>query len=341
MKGEISSGANSGSFGFLQKIDLFGYVPELLYKGETSHSTRYGGLVSVTAALGYIGVVSFTVWRYFQREAPATNVETKFVPDPPGFTWDRDNFPFAFGIQDTTATHFIDDQIYTVEATYNLKTTSKVSGEEVINYDSITIPLIRCSEAKLDPQYFNNIPLADMYCLREFINPLKRFQITGRWESQTFGTLSFNFRKCNTTSSTCKSAEEISKRLKDSYFAVYFIDRVLKASDFENPWQVIPRSQYMSTSIAYTKYLSYYIQENTVASDSSLIGYLQPKQQTFLSVGVQYSDMSNLALDTSELPSIFLSFVFRMSTSQVIVTRKYKNIYDYLAEFGGMSQVVS
>ena len=173
MKGEISSGANSGSFGFLQKIDLFGYVPELLYKGETSHSTRYGGLVSVTAALGYLAVVCFTVWRYFQREAPATNVETKFVPDPPGFTWDRDNFPFAFGIQDTTATHFVDDEIYTVEASYNIKTTTFVDGKEGMNFDSITIPLIRCSEAKLDPQYFNNIPLADMYCLREFINPSK------------------------------------------------------------------------------------------------------------------------------------------------------------------------
>src|SRR3990167_7581037 len=340
MKGEMSSGANSGSFGFLQKIDLFGYVPELLYKGETSHRTRYGGLVSVTAALGYLAVVCFTVWRYFQREAPATNVETKFVPDPPGFTWDRNNFPFPFGIQDTTAAHFVDDEIYAVEASYNIKTTTFVDGKEGMNFDSITIPLIRCSEAKLDPQYFNNIPLADMYCLREFINPLKRFQITGRWESNTFGYMNFNFKRCNSSTSTCKPANVITDKLKDAYFAVYFIDRVLKASHFENPWQVIPRSQYMSTSIAYTKYLSYYIQENTVASDSSLIGYLQPKQQTFLSVGTQYNDLSNFALGDASLPNVFLNFVIRMSTSQVDITRKYKNICDYLAEFGGMSQVV-
>ena len=96
----------------------------------------------------------------------------------------------------------------------------------------------------------------------------------------------------------------------------------------------------MSTSIAYTKYLSYYIQENTVASDSSLIGYLQPKQQTFLSVGTQYNDLSNFALGDASLPNVFLNFVIRMSTSQVDITRKYKNICDYLAEFGGMSQVV-
>ena len=342
MKGEMSSGSNSGNagLGFLSKIDLYGYVPELLYKGATSHNTRYGGLVSIVAALGYVAVISFTVWRYFQREAPATNVETKFVPDPPGFTWDRDKFPFAFGIQDGTASHFIDDQIYTVDAVYNLKTTTFVDGKEGMSFDSISIPLIRCSEANLDPAYFNNIPFKDLYCLKEFINPLKGFQITGRWESNTFGYLNFDFKKCNASATTCKSDTPIAEKLKNAYFAVYFIDRVLKASDFDTPWQVIPRSQYMSTSIAYTKYLSYYLQENTVASDSSLIGYLQPALQSFVSVGTQYSDISNFALDSTSLPGIFLNFVVRMSTSQVDITRKYKNIYDYLAEFGGMSQVV-
>ena len=340
MKAESAKPA--ARFDFLRKLDFYGYVPELLYRGESAHNTRYGGVISLVSMLGYIGIVAFTVWRYFQREAPATNINQFYNPNPEGFVWDREKFPFAFGIQNPGYEHFIDDEVYTLEAQYRQKIVGTKNGEKVEDWIDEPLEMIRCSEAKLDLKYFDNIPLKDLFCMKEFVEPTGKFNLSGRFESDYFGRLEFRFKKCDPKKAVCKDDTVISKLLRDSYFAIYYVDRVANAANYEQPIEQFPRSQFTSTSIDYTKYLHFYLMTTKIETDASLVGYLQPNVIAFQGTGYQLSDMSNLATAANPvLPEVFFNLVIRISTISTVVTRRYKNIYDYLAEFGGMSQVVA
>ena len=329
-------------FNFLRKLDFYGYVPELLYRGESAHNTRYGGLISLVSVLGYLAITIFTVWRYFQREAPATNINQSYNPNPEGFVWDREKFPFAFGIQNPGYEHFIDDEVYTLDALYRKKIVTRVNGEKKEDWIDEMLPVIRCSQANLDLTYFDNIPLDTLFCIKEFVEPTNSLNLSGRFESDFFGRMEFQFKKCSPEKSKCKNETVIGNLLRDSYFAIYYVDRVAKAPVYENPIEKFPRSQFTSTSIDYTKYLHFYLMTTKIETDASLVGYLQPEVISFQGTGYQLSDMSNLATAANPvLPEVFFNLVLRISTISTVVTRKYKNIYDYLAEFGGMSQVVA
>ena len=80
----------------LRYLDLYGKKPDLLYKGDSSCKTAYGGVVTLMAMACYVLCICLNVWRYFERSSPETNVNKLFVQDPVGFNATKDSFPFAF-----------------------------------------------------------------------------------------------------------------------------------------------------------------------------------------------------------------------------------------------------
>ena len=156
---------------WLRKADLYGQTPTFLYNGDMACKSRFGGMISVMVVIAYSLCVVFTIWRYFEKSSPETNINTVFVHDPAGFTITNETFPFAFGLQDSTATHFIDSQIYTVTANYKLFKRKTVNSTIVLDISVKPLTLIKCTDAGLSHSDFNNVDLANMFCLEEFINP--------------------------------------------------------------------------------------------------------------------------------------------------------------------------
>ena len=322
----------------LRKIDIFGYSPELNYFGHTTSTSTFGGLATIMVGLCYASIFAFTIWRYFERSSPETNVDRLFVKDPEGFVLNKDTLPFAFGIQDpNTAEHFIDESIYTVVAKHIKSYNDVVNGELIKKSEETILDLVPCSEVNMDLNYLNNLELSKMYCLKEFVENKKELRITGMWESDQYGRLEFWFERCKTN---CKTNEEIDKKLKDSYFAVNYVNWNAKASDFKNPKHRYPTSYYASTSAEYTKYITQYMTDNEIVTDSSLVGYMEADSLKYTSTGYFQIDTANFVFEPNKYPESFVRYNIRMDPNKLLISRKYKNIYDYLAEFGGMAQVV-
>ena len=188
---EMGSGKQNDTFSnLLQRIDLFGQAPYLKYNELNACNSRFGGVISVCVILAWALSLIFTVWRYFERSSPETNYNNVYVNDPVGFELNSTSFPFAFGMQDSSASHFIDGQIYAVQASYRLYTKKTVDGVVIVDRQKIMIERAKCNTMILDKQYFHNVDLNNMYCIKNITLPM---MITGNFESDTWGWIYIGF----------------------------------------------------------------------------------------------------------------------------------------------------
>src|SRR3990167_3533970 len=334
-----TAAGNSTSPGFLEKIDRYGYIPQLMYGGDTACKSQFGGFLTFGAGLCYVFLVCFTVYRYFERKSPSTSLNRVFRQDPEGFSITETSMPFAFGIQNPNYEHFIDETVYKVDAFYteSIKTVGK-DGTLSTEYKKTKLNLIPCSQVGLDPTYFSNLELKSMFCLENYASKKLDLKISGRFESNYFSRIDIAFKRCK--GAGCKSNTEIDKLLRDSYFAINYKDRVAELTQFESPVNQFPTSIFTSCSTDYLKYLHMYMADNTIITDSSLVGYMELDRIRFPSTGTYKTDFSSLVRSGEDYPDVFLNLVLRMDPIENIYNRKYNNIYNYLAEFGGLTQVI-
>ena len=330
----------------LKKIDIYGYTPPILYNGENSYKSGYGGIITLVVIASYMLICAFTVWRYFQDSSPETNVNRLFTQDPPGFSVNKSSFPFALGIQNPGFEHFINESVYSMNAGYKLISKRVVNGTLQTVYETFPLETVRCSEAKLDADLFKNLDLANMFCLKELVNEKTTLdmRLKGVFESDSYGRLEFLISQCkNSTANnnSCAPKTEIDRLLRDSYFAINYVSFLTKTSNYSNPIETFPTSVFTSTSIDYTKYLRLYMNENQIITERSFTGYTEPQIQRYFSPSDFKTDMSNIARSEVTEPDIFFNLVIRMDQMTVVTRRRYKNIYEYLAEFGGLAQVIT
>jgi hypothetical protein len=330
-------------FSFLKKADIYAYKPEMLYNGEDAYQSRYGGLVTLFVCLMILSSAALTVWRYFQKTAPFTNVSTEFVANPEGFIINPDTLAIAFGIQTSAAEHYIDPMIYSVEISYKKQFKVVTNGTVNTTVERTNLQLITCDKVDyLDPSLFKNLQLTKMYCIQNFTAINGSMVLTGDWDSDLYGRIDLNVRRCtNTSTRVCKSVDEIDKIFNGGYLAVNYIRKVPNPSDYYNPVSFTPAVFFTPLSSIYTRYVYMYMEDNIIRTDGSLIGYLPPDELKYNSVAEFKTDITKFADKGKDYPTFLVSMVIRMNQVKNIMDRRYKNIYDYLAEFGGLVQVIT
>ncbi len=317
--------------------DFYGAKPELAYKGKKALNSGFGGFVSFVVFVSGAVCSSFIAWRYFQRASSETNVDKVHVPNPVGFTLTKENLPFAFGMQRSTGEHFIDDTVYTTDVKYVRVQKKVVDGNLITDSQSTKLDLIPCNEAKLDPEMFDNLPLSQMNCIKEFLNPTVKLEITGEWESDTFGFIQFFIKRCR--GSGCKSDAEINEILKVSYFAVNYVNYATRSSNYSNPVYKYPTSFFTTTSTDFTKEIGMRLSDNEIYTHSSLFGYFQPETIKFTNTDFFTSDI--VAVGVDQLPETLIYMRLRMGRMKTVTTRVYETAFEAFAELGGMISVIT
>ena len=321
----------------LSYCDFYGARPEFSYKGSKTLATSFGGFVSF-AVFAVSSVCSmFIAYRYFQKSSSETSVDRIYVKDPVGMVVDKKSLPFAFGIQTGAGYHFIDEQVYYPELKYVRISKSMVDGALVVDRKETSLDLIRCSEAGLDPELFDNLPLADMYCLKQFVAPTVDLQITGEWESDLFGIIEFYIKRC--VGAHCKSAAEIKEKLQVSYFAMNYVNLATQASNFEDPVHKYPTSFYTTISTDYSKELAMRLADNEIFTHSSLFGYFAPDSTRYTGTDFFTSDLVSVAID--KYPETLMFMRMRMSRIKTVTTRVYETAFQSFAEVGGIVSLIT
>ncbi len=322
---------------FLTYFDFYGARPEFTYKGNKTLTTTFGGFVSFLVFSTSAICSLFIAYRYFQKSSSETSIDRVYVKDPVGMSVAKESLPFAFGIQTGSGFHFIDESVYYPELKYVRISKSMVGGELVVNREETNLELIRCSEAKLNREMFDNLPLSDMYCLKQFIDSTLNLQITGEWESDLFGIIEFYIKRC--VGPHCKSDSQIKEKLQVSYFAMNYINLATQVSNFENPVHKYPTSFYTTISTDYSKELAMRLADNEIITHSSLFGYFAPDSTKYTGTEIFTSDLVSVAID--KYPETLMFMRMRMSRIKTVTTRVYETAFEAFAEVGGIISLIT
>jgi len=324
----------------LRYLDLYGKKPDLLYKGDSSCKTAYGGVVTLMAMACYVLCICLNVWRYFERSSPETNVNKLFVQDPVGFNATKDSFPFAFGLQDQNGAHFIDDSYYKPEANYLKYTKSIVNGDLKVARQVIPLTLITCDQVPLDGKYFDNLDLKSMHCIKEYYDSSFKhhLEITGEWESNTLGIIQLFIKSCK--GAGCKPEADVISKVKSSYFALNYIGSTIKSSNYSDPIERFPSGFFTTISNMFSKQSLFRMADNQIDTQASPFGYVTPETINFTHVGAISTDYVQFA-QPSDLVDTLIDVQIRMMREKTLTNRAYKTVFQYLAELGGLFNVIT
>ncbi len=323
--------------GFISSVDFYGARPELTYKGKKYLSSGFGSLLTfLVFSLSTLCTV-YISWIYLKRVSSETNVDKIHLRDPVGFNLTKDNLPFVFGMQDITGAQFIDDSIYTTEVKYVRIHKKVINGELTVETKETLLDLIPCSEASLDPVMFDNLPLKHMNCLKQFVDPSLKMEITGEWESPDFGFLQFYIKRCK--GANCKTEAEINSKLKISYFAVFYVNYAIMASNFTDPVYRYQASFFTPTSCDFTKEIGMRMADNEVLTHNTILGYLPPQKIKFTATDFFTTELVNVAVD--EMPENLIYMRLRMGKMKTVTTRVYGTAFESLAELGGIINLIT
>src|SRR3990167_5421688 len=327
------------SEGFLKKIDLFASTPEILYRGSTSCGSNFGGLVTLIWGTLYLLVTFFVTWRYIDRGQPQSNSSNFYMKDPEGFRLDNDTLPFALGLQNSSGLHFIDPRIYNITATHHKWSKyNDEKGKLITKRVNTNLSLIPCNQLSLDQSAFANLDLSSMLCLENLKTKQHDLQITGLFESSVYGYISFRISRCR--GPTCKPDAEIEATLKNCFFAVNYRTFEMRTSEFNDPIAPIPASFYTATSTTFSKQVTLRMANNQLVTENSFIPYATPDTKSFVTDSRFQNEIAAI-YTTYSSTDYLMSFAIRMDPTLIVTQRSYRSLYQYIAEFGALSQILA
>jgi hypothetical protein len=211
-------------------------------------------------------------------------------------------------------------------------------GELLTEKTTTPLELITCDQANLDTEFFQNIETSKMFCLKDLVSNSRNIQITGVFESDFYGYLDIQINRC--TGASCKPEEEVEAILDNSYFAINYVNFAIKSSNFTSPFEKYPTSYYTSTSTQYTKYIQMRMTSQEIRTDSSILGLGFFKTEKFTSTDQFYNDLAKINSNNGTSTSKMLSVLVRMNQTLIVTSRSYKSLFQFIAELGGIFQVV-
>ena len=324
----------------ITSCDAYGQTPSFLYNGRSSCKTVWGGWITLFIVWLQLMCSVYTVFRYFDRRSPETNVDRVYIEDPEGFVVSKDSLSFGFGLEDSSGKYFIDESLYMIEASYVYTKKSTIDGKVIVDSQVQKLDLIKCSEAGFyTHNYFKNLPLKDMYCLKDLSEPSHELRITGEWESPSLGYLYFKVKKCLGLSQ-CQSPSVVEDKLKQGFFAVNYINFAPQSSNFSEPVMKYPASFYTTASSEFCKDIVMRMTDNEILTKSSFFGQEEPTRIKYTSTDRFVSDITSMSSANSS-SEVLVKFLIRMDPIKVRTNRVYKNAFQYTAELGGMFTVIN
>ena len=307
-------------------LDFFGIPPVLNINGKKYFNTFCGTCISIFIILIAFFFIIFYSLIILKHSQP--NILTTIYNDenPKLINLKPDNFVITFSLQNIEYENYIDESIYTINAT---KSIVYLDDRGINNAKETEISVIKCSDYKFQiiPQYFKSLPLKNLYCINE-----TDIRLQGQFKQNVWEYVNVRFSKCiNSTSNnfSCKSETEINNALKGGFIGIFLTDFNILPNNYSYPYHIYGKNIYNTFSINY--HLSYWIFLKSIElkTDSGLI-FSNIKSMKFFALEDTKPD-----IDYRE-GNIFLTMVFRNSPKREVFERFYLKIQDVAATISGM-----
>ena len=287
----------------LLKLDFLGRAQGFTIASKNNYQTYFGSFISMGLVCTFIYFVLVFGIDMIKHSKPYLVMTTYQEINNDKLALTRENFVFSIGLQNPSTSYstlYINESIYTL----TLYAETNIRTKEGVNEATLKqMPMIRCSEFhfNLVEDYFKLLELDNLYCL----NITEDLYLQGEFGQESWKYLNFQFSKCVNSSAnnnTCKSQEEIDKRLDGGYIGVFMNDLAVHPNDYQTPFHSYGKNLFSTFNAREYADIWLYLKRVQVNTDQGLVFDSVYKQNSFA------TDSMVVHTDYREMGSTFLCF---------------------------------
>lgn len=319
----------AGAYSLLLSFDLMTNSPNLKIEGKNCYRTAIGGMMNlILTVLSIIGVIYFGKALVVKSEplVVQSSMEGKTVGP---FPIQVDEFNIYMGIEFPNFTYYVNDRIYSINATLEVYRFDKTKGQ---TYEIKLLDFGICSKYYNDSSAKNNFDLNYFWCFAP-----NQAQIQGYWGSEITSIAKFYISKCSNSTENnnhCLPNEEINNYIQGGILSMFTTNSFLNLNDAENPVEVKLQNWYNSLNIDFTYDYFYSVKELAFEDDKGfLLQDINVKSYFYFEnpLILYYGKRDDL-LATINLQG------YRFGTR---IQRSYTKIQDVLTKIGGLLKAIT
>ncbi len=315
---------------FLDYIYFYGIKQEFYINHSDKYSTLFSSILSfITYFLVCFFLFYFGRNIVFKKNPDFNQLQVNY-DNPDLINLENENFLFAFAVQDSNYTNYIDPTIYEVEAFYVKISQDPITKNKTKNINSLE--LIPCNKLNITFQndFIKLLSLSQLFCL----NNLKNTMISGGYLMENWNYVSIHLKLCN-NSKHCKSKEEIKEYLKGGYFGIFTSDISVDPENYNKPVSLYGINSYTSILPNMNKDIWVYIKNIDIVTDD---GIFFPKKKKENYHG--FDKITECTSDNINSDYTFMKIMIRSSSSKIVYTRNYKKIGTIFADISACSKLI-
>lgn len=326
---------------YISNFDIYSKKICFFYNNQERISSLFGLFLTLVYIFASLILFLFQVIKVIQRQELKVYDTTIYSKEMPIIDVNIDQLYFAFGLEyPNTATRYIDEGIYTAKITFFDKQKIKDDFVTVTEQD---LEFEKCNVDNFGRDYqnlFAKDELNNSYCLKNF-NYTLTFAGSYKYERITYIRIVVNPCVNSTKNNfSCKSQEEIDKRLNSGYFSIVLKDFGLNPSNYSSPR--IPTLQDLYTTIDRRLSKNYIVNFGVteIHTDTGLI-----KDQIYKEKYLQFRKvLETFAMrDEKDYHSgkNLILVQLRLEDTLFVQTRAYTKIAEILSRIGGYMQLMN
>lgn len=310
-------------------MDIFKTPLTLLFEKKRFISTNLGLLCS----FGIFSIVLVMIINsdLFAKELPQIVSRNLPLIKRPSYTLNKKII--AIGVQnDKNFQGFIDDSCYTVKLQNFLTIANSLGGYEK---KPIEKEFHACSEKDFDDSnIFSELGLLNNLCLNKEENSI---EIEGFFDEPALNFVNIYLNLCDnsTSNNTCKSYDEMKKKLNGMTFNIYFQDTIIDAQDYENPIKHTIVNKYLYINLDSYKNMELYFQGVSLISDDGLVF---SNINYYNDIGFTQQNLDYFSINEGDITTSRCCFLIFSAKNIQKFSRQYLKISDLLAKLGGIIQ---
>ena len=307
-------------------IDVYGFSPKLFIGSYSKYGTIVGVIATIITYLFLIIIFFYYMFQLFSKRSLITISSTRAANSKDFIKINKNNFFFAFALEDNNYSLYIDEEIYYPEIYY--KRGVRNSDGQFDYSDAIKFELDRCNTSYFGDNFENiikNYSLNNMYCIKNLNHEIK-----GAFSDEEYSFITLKLYTCknNTEKRNCKNESEINKYLDGAIFTIQYQDYIFNPNNYSYPFKPIVGDFLTTVSQKYFKELYIYLKEYSLTSDKGLIFEDKKKNTLYL---FDYSK----DLMSFQTRDFFFQLTFRMSPHVSEVSRSYTKAQTLVSYIGG------
>jgi hypothetical protein len=313
----------------IKKSDFLGPEPQLHTYEETRYKTIFGGIMSIVTSVVIACLCIYFVVETFKRGQ--SNVSYNEISEDNHF-YNYSQSPFILLLGDISGAPIIDETVVTYEARI-------LSINEKLEASNKLVKMVNCS-----PNVFKNSNNQTMYSstplltYSKCIDPedLKAFpnEIFGTYGKAPYSVYNLYINICvNNTSKVCKSKEEISQIMSNSFILLSYSDYFLDSRKSGPPGVNFINSMPFAVTPTLAKWFILKIRQISYSTDEGYV-FQDFKQQNYTHLEPVYESVDNRI--GMAYPGNFITVSIANSPVREYYMRTYLKFQDLLANIGGV-----